>query len=92
MDVLTVAEVFEIEGRGTAVVFTVDPNPWWQIDSYTVRVSTPDGEQFEATAFVELVRRAGKESMALLFRDSAATDIPVKSLVARTEVVQGKRR
>ena len=86
MDELSVSEVFEIEGRGTAVFFLRDPNPCWPISSPRVRITTPDGDKLTATANVELARKVPPgEVMALLFPGLTPDELPVGSKINRVE-------
>lgn len=85
-DDLTVSKVFEIEGRGTTVVFVEDPDPWWPIASTNVNIMQPSGDTITATANVELIRKVPPgEVMALLFADLKVDQIPLGSLIYRLE-------
>ena len=81
---LEVTEVCEIRGRGTAVFFTHDPDPWWPLGSYAVEVVTPQGNYFNATAHLELARKVPQgEVMALIFSNHSPPQIPVGSKIKR---------
>jgi len=86
MNDLTVSEVFEIEGRGAAVFFAQDPDPWWPATSQSVEITTPNGDQMAATADVEFARKIPPgEVMALLFPTLTPDQIPVGSRIGRID-------
>ena len=82
MNDLIVKDAFYITTRGTAVLFEVDPVPWWNCKPHRVLITKPNGDYFEALAHVEFARKVPPgEVMALLFKDHAALDIPIGSRV-----------
>ena len=81
MNDLIVSESVTITGRGVAVFFEKDPDPWLPWQAHRVRVTKPGGESFETVARVEFARKVPPgEILALLF--SQRTDVPVGARVA----------
>jgi hypothetical protein len=82
MNELIVNASFYITNRGTAVLFEVDPIPWWSWQPHQVRVTKPNGESFEATAHVEFARKVPPgEVMGLLFLEHETSEIPIGSRI-----------
>jgi hypothetical protein len=79
---LIVKDAFHITTRGTAVLFEIDPVPWWEWKPHHVRVTKPSGEFFEALAQVEFARKVPPgEVMSLLFKELTIVDIPIGSRI-----------
>jgi hypothetical protein len=79
---LIVHEACSITGRGIAVFFVKDPDPWLPWRAHRVRVTTPTGHTFEAKANVELARKVPPgEVMVLLFPKLNASDFPAGSRI-----------
>ena len=82
MDDLVVCHTYKIAGRGTAVFFDPDPEPWLPWCAHNVIVNRSDGCQIKAIAHVEFARKVPPgEVMALLFPDLEESDIPIGSRI-----------
>lgn len=88
-DSLIVSEITQITGRGTAVLFRDDPPPMLHLGRTRVKVITPNGEQFETTAFMEAARKLpADEVLAMLFPDLTPSSISQGSKVQILEPSQ----
>jgi hypothetical protein len=81
---LVVSHSASIPGRGVAIFFVEDPDPWLPWKPHRVRVTKPDGVSFEAVARVEFARKVPPgEVMTLLFTQmKTAEDVPVGSHIS----------
>ena len=87
MNDLIVNAAFHITNRGTAVLFEVDPVPWWSWQPHQVRVTKPNGESFETIAHVEFARKVPPgEVMSLMFFKRETSEIPIGSRIRAVNI------